>query len=348
MPDIDVKGLGILSFPEGMSEIDIEKAIKEHPGYAKARDKANFTPLIEPPDWVKSWLGDPRDAPNPLTMIKQIGKGVPIAGHYIPQDEDMTNMEKNYPIATTLARGSGAVGSTVPLSAGMGALTGMKLIPAIVGQSALGGGLAAGDLVAQKGGDVTLDELKDKATTGVLWGGSGPLFSKMLSPGTIISYKPVIQPTKPPPFERPTVESIRARSRIETGVDQGVKSQLDSLLANRRAMQQAAEQAQKEAAQAAARQMTEQRLHGALNPRTQPPSSHTDNVKDILFRMAGAGALPALSHAHPAITTVAALLGAAGPHIPAAGAKYWHNVGMMQPGSKDIINALMTSQGVGQ
>lgn len=348
MPDIDVKGLGVLSFPDEMSDTDIEKAIKEHPGYAKARDKSNFTPLIEPPSWVKNWLGDPRESPNPLTMTKEIGKGIPIAGHYIPQDEDMTAMEQNHPITTGIARGTGAIGSTAPLSAGMGMLTGAKLIPAMMGQASLGGGLAAGDVAAEKGGNVTADELKDKATTGAMWGAAGPLVSKMLSPGTIIASRPPPAPTKPPPFERPTVASIRARSRMETGVDQNVKMQLDSLLENRRRMQQAADSAQQQAAQNAARQATEARLHGALNPRTQAPSAHSDNARDILIRMAGAGVLPAMTHMHPAITATAAALGALAPHIPAAGAKYWHNVGMNQPGTKDIINALMISQGVGK
>lgn len=186
MPDIEVKGIGVLSFPDSMSDADIEKAIKEHPEYPKARDKANFKPLVQPPEWLTKFLGKPEDSPMPGTVAREIGKGIPGIGHFIPQNSEMASMEKNWPIATGLARGTGAVGSmiapSIGVSSGLVKAGFPGLLPEIAGQATLGAGTSAVDKLAQKGTNVSSDEIIEALKHGGAWGAAGPIAGKMISP----------------------------------------------------------------------------------------------------------------------------------------------------------------------
>ena len=311
MPDIDVKGIGTLTFPDSMSEKEIEDAIKQHPEYEHARAKSQLKPLIEPPQWLKNWLGKPEDSPNPTTVARVGAKGIPIAGGLVPQDQSMTDMEKEWPKASIAAKiGTGTV-ATAPLTLGASTLAGAKFLPQLAAQGTLGGVLGGGD-AAVKGGNIA-----GGTAEGAAWGMAGPVISKLLSPGALPA-----APTNPMPPEKPTVESIRAASRIATGVDPPVNPQLAALQAQRAAQ-----------AKEAAKQATENRLH-----------LMRERFRDNSWHAAGRAATMGFigSHTgHPAIATTLALLGAAAPHLPRVGAAYAHNTVMQQPSTKDILTLLL-------
>jgi len=320
MPDIDVKGIGVLTFPDSMSDKEIEEAIKQHPEYEHARAKSQLKPLIEPPEWVKKWLGNPEDSPNPTTVARVGAKGVPIAGGLVPQDQSMTDMEKDWPVASGLAKGSTGILATAPLTMGTSALMGTKFLPQLAGQAGLGGVLGGGDTAVRGGKDVTTADILAGTAKGAAWGSAGPIINKLLSPGALPP-----TPTKPMPTEKPTVASIRARSRIESGVDPAISPQMAALQAQRAAQ-----------AKEAARAATENRLH-----------LMRERFRDSPWQAAGRAATGGFigSHTgHPAIATTLALLGAAAPYIPRAGAAYAHNTVMQQPSTRDIISLLMQGQ----
>lgn len=138
------------------------------------------------PAWVKSIFGEPEDSPNPLTVVKQIGKGIPVAGQFIPKDEEMARMDKGYPIASALAKGTGAIGSTMGpaglVSKGLANAGHPGIIAEMMGQFGLGGAIAGADKAAEKGLNLKSDELLNS----ILWGGTtqatGPLLGKIVSP----------------------------------------------------------------------------------------------------------------------------------------------------------------------
>jgi hypothetical protein len=79
-----------------------------------------------------------------VPFAKEVAKGVPIAGGFVPQSEDMTRYEQEHPTTATLANVGGAVLSTLPAFAAAPAM-GLGFLPTLGIQSTVAGGTMAGD-----------------------------------------------------------------------------------------------------------------------------------------------------------------------------------------------------------
>lgn len=294
-------------------------------------------PSKEPiPYWMQKWLGPEERRMYPSTIAKMMGKGVPVLRNYVPQDDRMTAMEEDRPITAGATKVIGGAAATLPLVAATGGLTGPALLPAMAGQVTLGAGLNAADTLAEKGGETTGEDLAWAGAKGAGFGATGPLASKILSPGTVVTPPKFRPPTKPNP-EPPTYESIKANMR---GGNES--QQLNDLIAKRRAIMAQTAKDQAQTAKEAARAATRQKVASALDTVTD---------KDSLFRMGARGVMGAMPFAyfgaHPAVTTLAALGGAAAPHIPKVASAYAHNTKFQEPSVTALINALMQQQNAG-
>lgn len=154
----------------------------------KKRKKSNIKPLINPPGFVKSILGNPEDSPSVDAVSRMMGKGVPILGHFIGENEDTKDMEKNYPITSKVAKGTGAVGSMMgPAGLVSKAVTKAgaelpKLLPEVAAQFGLGATTGVADKWAEKGSNVTQDELVSAGMWGGAAQGSAPFIGRGITP----------------------------------------------------------------------------------------------------------------------------------------------------------------------
>lgn len=175
MQKINVKGIGVLNFPDGMSDDEIESAIKTHPKYKEAAS------LSLPEQSTLQKIG---------TGAKIAAQGIPIAGRFIDDTPETVRFKRENPALSTGLDIAGGVTSTLPLTgplavAGAGA-KGLGLIGSLFASGALGGAIGAGDKVADniaKGKEQDGDEILGEGLLGFSGGMLGPAVGKVLSPG---------------------------------------------------------------------------------------------------------------------------------------------------------------------
>lgn len=83
---------------------------------------------------------------NPSLM-----KGVPIARHYVPQTEALSNFESEHPNVATGLRVAGGATAMLPLAGGAAAVSGARFMPQLAGQLAVNAPAQVADKMAEKG-----------------------------------------------------------------------------------------------------------------------------------------------------------------------------------------------------
>lgn len=109
-------------------------------------------------------------------------KGIPILGKFAPQNDYQDQYEAENPRMAQAGEIAGGVMSTLPLSAGITALTGGKTLLNMAGQGTLGAGLKLGDRAVEKG-PLSLDskDIIDSLITGGV-SAAGPAITRGISP----------------------------------------------------------------------------------------------------------------------------------------------------------------------
>jgi len=180
MPQIDVPGVGVLNFPDGMSDVDMEKAIQAHPSYTKAAEpketKEEGYKKAYRREGATKWdkfdaaanLGLAKirgylpEVPGHETMEKNISpslvKGIPIAKQFVPQTSELTEFENKHPKLATGLNVAGAVGSTLPAAGAAASRSDAGYLNQFMGQTAVAAPLNAADLIAKKGTSATAKE----------------------------------------------------------------------------------------------------------------------------------------------------------------------------------------------
>lgn len=210
----------------------------------KSSEKVKYIPSSGPSSDLAAVFGPinklMRKLPLGLdTMEKKINpsliKGIPIAGNFVPQTEELTKFEEESPTKAMLLRGVGGVGATLPMAAGVAGNIVNKAIPQAMGQGMLGGTLGFTDAVANN----KLNEEQVNPDTsfilGALGGAGGSLLGKAITPKTpseFSMYKVGNRPTNEPNLTRadrefrshmgdPKVE--RSMQMLEEALKKGVK-----------------------------------------------------------------------------------------------------------------------------
>lgn len=123
-----------------------------------------------------------RLAVSPQRLLA-LAKGIPVAGQFLPEP----NLAQSDPATNTglnIAGGVMAMGKPSAAVSSKLASAGLPgILPEMAGQSALGVGTNVADKVAQKGFDVTKDDIKNSGIAGIMQGIAGPLLGKAISPG---------------------------------------------------------------------------------------------------------------------------------------------------------------------
>lgn len=160
-----------IEVPDGFTEEQISKALEEHP------DVQN---LQNPP---KSF---PRAAAERTAgFVNEMGKGIPVAGNYIPRSQYAKDLVKDYPKTAMGARLAGGVASTAPLMAMTMGGAGTPLAMNMIRQGLTGGAINVADKVAEKGTDTSMSDLAWSGGLGTMGGAAGPLIGKFISPASV-------------------------------------------------------------------------------------------------------------------------------------------------------------------
>lgn len=178
-PDL---GQGVSSFSEPYTE-------RPSPKVRPELQTGGFTPSKNP-NWLKAYLEDIQrisaspGGPPVIPSMMEAAKGIPVAGHHMPQTEAMTELETNNPGKAAFQRFTGgAAASTVPFGLAAKGTEGLGLLAETMGQGGMGAGLGVADKVSEKGTDVTKEELQSEAERGGFFGSLGGPLAKLLSPG---------------------------------------------------------------------------------------------------------------------------------------------------------------------
>ena len=238
------------------------------------------------------------------TMEKKINpslvKGIPIAGNFVPQTEELSKFEENNPIGSGALRVAGGVGSMLPMAAGVAGNIANKAIPQAMGQGMLGGTLGFTDTAV---GNKVNEEQANPDTSfmlGALGGAGGSLLGKAITPKTpseFSMYKVGNRPTKEPNLSRADREF-----RSHMGDPKVEKSM----------------------------QMLEETLKKGIKKSTSTPAPETaENITNALMR-AGVGGV--ISHASGMGPIPGIVIGATYPKIPGWSKKItnkWYNNKLM-------------------
>lgn len=274
--------------------------------------------------------------PMEKKIMPSVMKGVPIVGQMVPQTDELTEFEENNPNWSMGLKATGAIGSTVPMAAGVAARSAAGLIPQAFNQGMLGGTLGIGDLLAAKGTNVEEGDVESAMGTGFGGGASGSMLGRLITP-TVPSRAvlgKVGQRGKPEPNLSKQDIEFRAH-RSDPGVERS-RQMLDAVLKKQPA--------------------------APINP--SPKKTAAEQVTSALLRTGIGGAL---SHTMGMGPIPGMVVGAASPFIPGAaekGAKAWyrnqllnnprgghHFAGKYFPNDKPsqlpryILNALMMQGG---
>lgn len=289
------------------------------------KKQKNLPPLVRIP-MLEKLLGKPEDSPSAPTVARQIAKGVPIAGGFVPQNEEMTEMEQNWPGATKAANISGNVlGTAGPVGALTKGTQFMRLPGQVAAHAGMGAGMNMADVAARKGFDAEGKDFAIEGTKGAVFGGLGPILNKILSPGKTdaqILHKGLSRQEQAEmlAMERALRKSGLSRKESQT-------------------------QARKEWADAV-RESNKQDTEGSIRRLLRRTREN-----DTLGSMAGRGALASLplilGGAHPMVSTGIGVLGAAAPYLPKVGAAYKNNAFFQNPDTATIMNILMSGGNAG-
>lgn len=94
-------------------------------------------------------------------------KGIPIAGRFVPQTEELSEFEKKHPYIAKSLNVAGGTAATLPLAAGASMASGAGFIPQLAGQTAVSAPLNVLDTLAQKGKDITKEDVAKDMTMAV-------------------------------------------------------------------------------------------------------------------------------------------------------------------------------------
>lgn len=148
-------------------------------------DSKSFTP-------EKEVDNDPYRLGEAWTALKTAGKGVPIAGNFISEDEAMRKFAEDNPKTATGLKIAGGVGSMLVPGMAIGRLAGVGT--QMMAGAGLGGLLGIGNNATNP--DPNKPDWKEEGGWGALFGGLGPLGAKLLSPGAPAAKMPDANPFK--------------------------------------------------------------------------------------------------------------------------------------------------------
>lgn len=290
-----------------------------------AKKQKNLPPLVRIP-MLEKLLGKPEDSPSAPTVARQLAKGVPVAGGFVPQNEEMDEMAQNWPGATKTANISGNIlGTAGPVGALTKGTQFMRLPGQVAAHAGMGAGMNMADVAARKGFDAEGKDFAMEGGKGAVFGGLGPIFNKILSPG-------------------------RTDAQIlHKGLSRQEKDELfDMALALRKSgmpRKQADAQAKKDWADAV-RDSNKQDTEGAIR-RLLRKTRETDSLGSIAGRGALASLPFILGQAHPVVSGGIGALSMAAPYLPKVGAAYKNNSFFQNPDTATIMNILMSGGNAG-
>jgi hypothetical protein len=120
-------------------------------------------------DYIDSLTGTKEQQPLPGTVAREMVKGIPVAGRFVPQSDEMTRMEQEFPKTTAAANISDGVLSTAPLGAytagARAGPAGVKFLQNVGRQGVFNTGLGELDTMA---GHFTSGDWKDYNATQAL------------------------------------------------------------------------------------------------------------------------------------------------------------------------------------
>lgn len=221
MPIVDVEGLGELEFPDGMSNAEMEAAIKTHPDYKEP--KTFGQKALDVAGGIAKGFN---------TGLGTMTKGVPVVGATVDKTRvgpQVQEFEKNHPIAATGLKTAGGIAAVAPLMAAAAPALGTGFGANALGQSAMFSGLNVADTVAKKGSDTSANDLLWAIGTGTAGGVAGAGLGKLITPNNLtkpaLPEAPAPIPYKPtPPSDVPlNVMGVNA-SNLPKGYQVGIKN----------------------------------------------------------------------------------------------------------------------------
>lgn len=135
---------------------------------------------------------DPYRVKEAWTALKTAGKGIPIAGNFINEDEDMKRYAEDNPKTAAGLKIAGGVGSMLIPGMAIGRLAGVGT--QMLAGAGLGGMLGIGNNATNS--DPNKPSMAEEGGWGALFGGLGPLGAKILSPGAPATKIPSTDPLK--------------------------------------------------------------------------------------------------------------------------------------------------------
>lgn len=281
------------------------------------KKKKNLPPLVRMP-WLEKYLGKAEDSPSAPTVARQIAKGVPVAGAFVPQNEEMTEMQKQWPGATAAANASGNILSTAgPIGMVGKATGGLGLGSQVAGHAALGGVTDAADKAVRDPTASAVDILMSGGK-GAAWGSVGPILNKIISPG-----KTDEQLWNS--ISRKGLEEVKEEARVL----------FNSGAHTRKQSQDLAKKIWLDAQKGAKKQETEGVVRKFLNR-----TADTDDLTKMALRsLAGMAGGYALSR-HPFLSTAVGLASAGAPYAPRVAAGLSNNNVLQNPGTSEILKIL--------
>lgn len=277
----------------------------------------NLPPLVRIP-WLEKYLGKAEDSPSAPTVARQIVKGIPVAGAFVPQNEEMTEMQKQWPGATAAANASGNILSTAgPIGMVGKATGGLGLGSQVAGHAALGGVTDAADKAVRDPTASAVDILMSGGK-GAAWGSVGPILNKVFSPG-----KTDEQLWNS--ISRKGLEEVKEEARVL----------FNSGAHTRKQSQDLAKKIWLDAQKGAKKQETEGAVRKFLNR-----TADTDDLTKMALRsLAGMAGGYALSR-HPFLSTAVGLASAGAPYAPRVAAGLSNNSVLQNPGTSEILKIL--------
>lgn len=157
-------------------------------------------PVDDDPLRYKEVDKDPYRVKEAWTALKTAGKGVPILGNYITEDDSMKQYKEDNPWTAKGLEVAGGMTSMIPAVKGVQiaskAAPILKHLAAQMGiYGGIGAGLGAADTATNP--DAQEGDMKSNAITGGITGMFGPLAGKLLSPRALPTAKPTARAPDP-------------------------------------------------------------------------------------------------------------------------------------------------------
>lgn len=249
MPEYEVKGVGKINLPEGLSEAEIQSALDSHPDVIEhvKKQSAKFGwDVITDRLKGKNTPIDNSGANELKALSTAAAQGVPVVGNYVPESKESRDYMQQHPIMGNMVKAEGSIAANTAASAGLGAVPALaRGAPWLASQVIGNVGLAGADKAAQEhsqGQNInTADMLKAMSIGGgATLAGAGA--SKFISPN--FGVKPPTPFVSKPPTGG-SYEDVLARTRWNNPQNTTVREQLEALINSERvrAAQRAFEEA---------------------------------------------------------------------------------------------------------